>query len=250
MMGDEPRVAWRRGHTMKRSDRQGMKTSVGFGGAPAVPAVKPAAATVPVTPAMPAEGDRATPLPPRGSTPSFPPASPRAASVAPPPPPPAGTAGSSGRKYTPPNPVQTEAGRMSEITRGPLVEVDVSYERGVSPTAEPLRIAVEVWTQNNVYALDARMRCVAVRSQESKSLVDDHPFLGTRLVGGQIKGEGSVEMSYPLPRPGSFAVFEGRRGKKRRFSRTSVVEKVVLRLRVVTVTGPDAAPSWEDLVHD
>lgn len=163
----------------------------------------------------------------------------------PPPPPPAGL-----RRETPVNPASTEASQMAVVTRGPLVEVDVSYEQGVSPSAEPLRVAVEVWTQNNVYAMDARMRCVTVRSQEDKALVEDHPFLGTRLVGGQIKGEGSVEMSYPLPRPGSFAVFEGRRGKKRRFSRTSVVERVVLRLRVVTVTGPDATPSWEHLVNE
>lgn len=149
-----------------------------------------------------------------------------------------------------PSPKMTEGAQMAELTRNDIVEVDVSYERGPNHNAEPLKVATEVWTQNNVYAVDSRMRCVAVRSVADNKLVEDHPFLGTRLVGGQIKGDDTVEMSYPLPRPGSFAVFEGRKGKKRRFSRTSAVERVVLRLRVVTIMGPDATPSWEDVVSD
>ena len=45
-------------------------------------------------------------------------------------------------------------------------------------------------------------------------------------------------------------MFEGRRGNKRRFSRTSVVERVVQRLHIVSVTGPNVVPSWEDLVAE
>lgn len=221
---------------MTQGDRHGTKTAHGYAAAEEASASRPATATVGQAPAAP---PAAPPVRPSTNTR-------QSATTIPPAPPPAG-AGSLPRKYTPVNAAQTDVGSMAALTRGPLVEVDVSYEQGVSPTAEPLRIAVEVWTQNNVYALDARMRCVSVRSQQSGLEVADHPFVGTRLVGGQLKGDGSIEMSYPLPRPGSFAVFEGRRGKKRRFSRTSVVEKVVLRLRVVTVSGQDATPTWEHL---
>ena len=69
-------------------------------------------------------------------------------------------------------------------------------------------------------------------------------------MGGQIQSDDSVEMSYPLLRTGSFAVFEGRKGKRRQFSRTSAVTRVVLRLRVVTVTEAGFVPSWEDLSED
>jgi hypothetical protein len=57
-------------------------------------------------------------------------------------------------------------------------------------------------------------------------------------------------MSYPLPRPGSFAVFESTKANRRQFSRTSSVERVVLRLRIVTITDGTSVPSWSDLVDD
>lgn len=133
-------------------------------------------------------------------------------------------------------------------SKTPMVEVEVSYERGPAPRALPMRRWLELWTQNSVYVLDSRMRCLEVRSTSTGDATTDHPFVNTRLVGGQWHGEDGVELSYPLPRPGSCAVFEGRRGNKRRFSRTSSVERVVMRLQVVSVTGPNVVPSWEDLV--
>lgn len=223
--------------------RKGVKTAAGYAATPESSlgshAVKPFGETaVDGTPAM---------APPRSPPPA------RAPTPAPPAPPPAGKSSPPSAPKARPRaqpPLMTEAEQMAEVTRNPIVEVDVSYERGPNTSGEPLKVATEVWTQNTVYAVDSRMRCVAVRSAADSKLIDDHPFLGTRLVGGQVKGEGTVEMSYPLPRPGSFAVFEGRKGKKRRFSRTSAVERVVLRLRVVTITGPDVTPSWEELVAD
>jgi len=214
--------------------RKGVKTAAGYA---ATSASTPASAPVQPNSRTAVDGTPAI-APPRAPTPI------------PPAPPPAGKPAASKAKHKAKRPVMTEAEQMAELTRNAIVEVDVSYERGQNLSAEPLKVATEVWTQNNVYAVDSRMRCVAVRSAADNTLVGDHPFLGTRLVGGQVKGEGTVEMSYPLPRPGSFAVFEGRKGKKRRFSRTSAVERVVLRLRVVTITGPDVTPSWEELVAD
>ncbi len=129
----------------------------------------------------------------------------------------------------------------------PLDEVEVSYERGSAPRTDAMRRVYEVWTNNHIYSLDSRMSCIEVRSPGDDKVVRDHPFLGTRMVGGQMQDAGSVEMSYPLPRPGAFAVFESRRGQRRQFSRTSTVTRVVLRLRIVSVTDKNAVPSWEDV---
>lgn len=144
----------------------------------------------------------------------------------------------------------TTAGRLPArpSPRTPMVEVEVGYERGPAPQARPARNWLEVWTRNSVYIVDSRMQCLEVRPTGGGAPTLDHPFVGTRLVGGQWHGEDGVELSYPLPRPGSCAVFEGRRANKRRFSRTSVVERVVMRLQVVAVTAPHVVPSWEDLV--
>ncbi len=128
----------------------------------------------------------------------------------------------------------------------PLVEIEVIRERSRAPRPEQQGGCYEIWTQNHVYAVDSRMRCVEVRdaSGERKS---DHPFLNGRLVGGQAQ-EPSMEMSHPLPRPGSFAVFELRKGNRRQFTRTSAVERVVLRLRIVTIADGIEVPSWDELV--
>ncbi len=145
------------------------------------------------------------------------------------------------------------AARASDPSRSrqtPLVEVEVSYERGSAPRAEPMRQVFEIWTHNHVYALDSRLHCREVRATAGSKPVPDHPFLGSRLVGGQLQEAQSVEMSYPLPRPGAFAVFEARKGNRRLFSRTSAVVRVVLRLKIVTVTDPTAIPTWEQVSGD
>jgi hypothetical protein len=131
----------------------------------------------------------------------------------------------------------------------PLVEVEVLRERTRVPRPEPLMGCYEIWTQNNVYVVDARMRCLAVREIASGETKTDHPFVGGRLVGGQAQ-EVSMEMSYPLPRTGAYAVFELRKGNRRQFSRTSAVERVVLRMRIVTIADGVDVPSWEDLIDD
>jgi hypothetical protein len=128
-----------------------------------------------------------------------------------------------------------------------MVEIEVTHDRGSAPRADVMRRVYEVWTGNHVYSLDSRMVCVEVRQPAGNKVVSDHPFLGSRLVGGQIQDEHTVEMSYPLPRPGAFAVFEARKGNRRHFSRTSPVTRVVLRLRIVSVTERTAIPTWEDV---
>jgi hypothetical protein len=129
----------------------------------------------------------------------------------------------------------------------PLVEIEVLRERTLTPRPNPNQGCYEIWTQNHVYALDARMRCVEVRTPQTSEVRSDHPFLGGRLVGGQAQEE-AMEMSHPLPRPGAFAVFELRKKNRRQFVRTSPVDRVVLRLRIVTIADGADAPAWEDVV--
>ena len=131
-----------------------------------------------------------------------------------------------------------------------MVDVEVTHEHGPAPRADPMRHAYEVWTQNHVYVLDARLQCLQVRSRTESTHKRDHPLVGSRLVGGQLQHDESIEMSYPLPRPGSLAVFEVRKGKRRQYPRTSPVERVVMRLHVSTITGSGQVPSWDDVAGD
>ena len=148
----------------------------------------------------------------------------------------------------PPSPVPGETGARRSNRARPIVEIDVIHERSRMPRPPAFAGCYEIWTQNNVYAVDARMRCVEVRERSSGNVKGDHPFVGTRLVGGQFQDE-SMEMSYPLPRPGAFAVFEMRKGNRRQFTRTSEVERVVLRMRIVTISDAASTPMWESAVE-
>jgi len=152
----------------------------------------------------------------------------------------------------PPPPAVPQVGSDAPVRRSnkarPLVEVDVLHERSRMPRPPAFAGCYEVWTQNNIYAMDSRMRCVEVRERSSGTTKTDHPFVGARLVGGQFQDE-AMEMSYPLPRPGAFAVFEMRKGNRRQFTRTSSVERVVLRMRIVTIADASSAPAWDSAVE-
>lgn len=147
-------------------------------------------------------------------------------------------------------PAADPAPAAAERPKPRMVEVEVTHERGPAPSADPVRHAYELWTQNHVYFLDAKLVCLEVRSRTETRVLHDHPLVGARMVGGQVHGAESVEMSYPLPRPGSLAVFEARKGKRRQYPHTSPVERVVLRLHISTVTGPGHVPTWDEIAGD
>jgi hypothetical protein len=115
-------------------------------------------------------------------------------------------------------------------------------KRGGTPLVE-----IEVWTRNRVYTLDPMLSCVEVRDRATREVVDGHPFIGMRLVGGQHREGDSIELSYPFPRPGTEAVFERSHEKRGQFSRTSAVTRVVLRLHIVTVAPGHVVPTWEEI---
>ena len=146
--------------------------------------------------------------------------------------------------HHPPSSSRPRAARSKQ----PIIEIEVIRERARTPRPAPNEGCFEIWTQNHVYSLDARMRCLEVRTPQTGEVRTDHPFLGGRLVGGQAQ-DNAMEMSHPLPRPGAYAVFELRKKTRRQFVRTSPVERVVLRMRIVTIADGADVPSWEDVVE-
>lgn len=129
----------------------------------------------------------------------------------------------------------------------PAVDIDLIHEHRTAPLPDQKWTFVEVWTRNTIYALDSRLMCIAVVDQASRKSHEDHPLLHARLVGGQSRDGESMELSHPFPRPGSEAVFEQSRGRQVRFSQTSTVTRVVLRLRVLTVASDHLLPAWEEI---
>lgn len=134
----------------------------------------------------------------------------------------------------------------SRAELGEALEFRLHRADGVPQPADRLsRRFAEIWTRNSVYVLDSSLCCLRVYEPQSGEQELDHPFVGSRLTGGQRNEEQAVVISYPLPERGAAAVFESLRGGKRMFSRTSAVERVVLHSSVIAISDGQGAPSWE-----
>lgn len=106
-------------------------------------------------------------------------------------------------------------------------------EVGIDVGLEAPYRALEIWTQNRVYVVDAAMTCIEVRDRKTNLPDPRHSTLGARLAGGQRQYGKTVHLSRPFPVPGTEAVFE-RPGKRTPAGVTSKVERVVLHIRVTT----------------
>lgn len=151
-----------------------------------------------------------------------------------------------------PSPVAPSSAAVVEpprVRRGqvPAVDIDLVYERRSAPLPDQPWVFLEIWTRNTIYALDARLVCIDVVDQLTKRSHGEHPLRGARLVGGQAREGEAMELSHPFPRPGAEAVFEQMQGRHVRFSQTSTVTRVVMRLRVLTVTPEQLLPTWEEV---
>ncbi|MCS6857264.1 MAG: hypothetical protein NZM37_06095 [Sandaracinaceae bacterium] len=133
--------------------------------------------------------------------------------------------------------------------RVPAVDIDLVFEQRSAPFFERPWVFVEVWTRNTIYALDSRLFCIEVIDRATHRHLESHPLIGARLVGGQLRSGETLEISHPFPRPGAEAVFEQVKGRQVRFSRTSPVVRVVLRLRVLHVSPETGLPTWEELTR-
>ncbi len=156
-------------------------------------------------------------------------------------------AGASGVAQDPPAMTRTDGVQSVRRTGLPAVDIDLVYERRSAPLADQPWVFVEIWTRNTIYALDARLVCIDVIDLVNKQSQAQHKLRGARLVGGQAREGGAMELSHPFPRPGAEAVFEQAQGRQVRFSQTSPVTRVVLRLRVLTVTPEQLLPTWEEV---
>ena len=103
--------------------------------------------------------------------------------------------------------------------------------------------AAEVWTKRRVYALDSTYKCVEVLDRETGKAEPSHEMLGARLGGGRRREGGSVRFTYPLPLPGTEAMFT----KAKKHGYTSPVERMVVRVRVLVTSADDVAPSWDEI---
>ncbi|MCA9607535.1 MAG: hypothetical protein KC619_18135 [Myxococcales bacterium] len=156
------------------------------------------------------------------------------------------------REASPPEIQPQRVARPIHRRGQPAVDIDLIHERRTAPLPDHDWTFVEIWTRNTIYALDSRLVCIAVIDQNTRRIHADHALLGARLVGGQLRDGESMELSHPFPRPGSEAVFEQSKGRQVRFSQTSSVTRVVLRLRVLTVSSDNLLPTWEEITgrHD
>ncbi len=132
------------------------------------------------------------------------------------------------------------------ISPPPFVEIELVYERGQAGMSTDDWKAVEVWTRNRIYIVDWNMRCIEVVDRKSGKPDPRHALLGAILAGGQVQNEEGMEMTFPLPRPNTEAVFEYHDARKGYVS-TSTVTRVVFRLRVLTVPKANVEPTWEQL---
>jgi hypothetical protein len=131
-----------------------------------------------------------------------------------------------------------------------LVEVECVDQSGLEVQQSSSWSLFEIWTRNRVYHIDTAFVCVAVVTRATGAVEGAHPLRGARLTGGERRHKDShhVEIHSPLPAPGSEAVFRSDEGNQpSRFTRTSVIERVVLRLRRVRIAAAQGHP-WEAFV--
>lgn len=97
--------------------------------------------------------------------------------------------------------------------------------------------AFMIWTQRRIYCVDPALACRVVMDRASFMPIANHPVVGCRLAFGQVRDASGaiVRVSRPLPEIGSNAVFSAEVGQRVRWSETSPVARVVLRLHRVTI---------------
>lgn len=141
------------------------------------------------------------------------------------------------------NPGSSPRGSIPDAAPRPAVEVET--RRVSAQSVQLTRLAYEVWTKNRVYNLDGTMCCYEVIDLATGQSQEHHPFLGARLVGGQRRSGEDSELSFPLPVPGSDAVFQKTdENEGIRLAVTSAVTRVILHVHRVDVRVPERDQAW------
>lgn len=130
----------------------------------------------------------------------------------------------------------------------PPVEVEVRKLSNAAATTRRTPSVYEIWTKNRVYALDATLVCTDVIDLASGQSDKRHPFVGGQLVGGQRQVNENNELTFPLPTPGSEAVFQTYDANRRpRLVVTSRVTRVTLTVMVVRVADTQRDDTWSSI---
>lgn len=141
------------------------------------------------------------------------------------------------------DPVRVELAASLARPAGKGVEIVVIDETQVPGGERKPWRAAEVWTKRRVYGLDTTFKCVEILDRETGRREIGHEMLGARLGGGHLREKDTVRFSYPLPLPGMEAMFM----KAKKYGYTSLVERMVVRVRVLHAASDEALPSWEEI---
>jgi hypothetical protein len=135
----------------------------------------------------------------------------------------------------------------AEATRAAAggIELVVIDETQIPGASRKLWRAAEIWTKRRVYGLDSTFLCTEVLDRATGRAETKHDLLGARLGGGRLREKEGVRFSYPLPLPGMEAMFM----KGTRYGYTSIVERMVVRIRVLETASDEVPPSWEDIAQ-
>ena len=123
------------------------------------------------------------------------------------------------------------------VAERPPIEVEVRKVSNATSLARRVPPTFEIWTKNRVYALDSTMQCMDVIDLSTGHSDKRHPFIKGRLVGGQRRVGDTNELTFPLPVPGSEAVFQILDANGRpRLVVTSRVTRAIVHVQVVRVS--------------
>jgi hypothetical protein len=106
---------------------------------------------------------------------------------------------------------------------------------------------IEIWTANSIYRVNAALVCMEVVDRATGASSPDSHLIGRRLGGGQRRHpDGHVDITHPLPLPGTGAVFESS-DRPRTLAVTSAVERIVVQIGYISVPAEEAEPLWDEL---
>jgi hypothetical protein len=128
----------------------------------------------------------------------------------------------------------------------PPIELEIVHVGPDGPSSERFA-AIEIWTRNTVYAVNASLVCVQVRDCATGREVPDHAVIGSRLLGGKRAYQSSIHISQPLPLLGMHAVFGAVDSATQ--SDTSRVVRIVQRVRVASASLERGASDWDDVTN-
>jgi hypothetical protein len=103
-------------------------------------------------------------------------------------------------------------------------------------------VALEIWTQHWIYLLDNSRECIEVRGRGDGAMDPSRRFVGARLKGGRRRLNDRIEFWQPLPVRGAVAVFEHATAAQETLLLTSIVERIVVRQRVLSMPVRSSEP--------